>query len=61
MKNEKNVGKTDKIIRYILGISILSTGYYFSSWFGLIGIIIMIPAILGSDPFYHIVNLNTNK
>ena len=58
---KKNVGKTDKIIRYIVGVSVLSTGYYFSSWLGLIGIVIMLPAIFGSDPFYNLVNMNTNK
>ena len=59
MKN--NVGKTDKIIRYIVGVVALSTGYYFSSWLGLIGIVIMLPAIFGSDPFYNLINMNTNK
>ena len=58
---KKNVGKTDKIIRYIVGVVVLLTGYYFSSWLGLIGIVIMLPAIFGSDPFYNLVNMNTNK
>ena len=58
---KKNVGKTDKIIRYIVGVSAISTGYYFSSWLGLIGIVIMLPAIFGNDPFYKFINLNTNK
>ena len=58
---KKNVGKIDKIIRYIVGAAILLTGYYFSSWLGLIGIVIMLPAIFGSDPFYNLINMNTNK
>ena len=58
---KKNVGKIDKIIRYIVGVALISTGYYFSSWFGLIGGVIMLPAVLGSDPFYKFINLNTNK
>ena len=58
---KKNVGKIDKIIRYTVGVVVLSTGYYFSSWFGIIGIVIMLPAIFGSDPFYNFINLNTNK
>ena len=58
---KKNVGKTDKIIRYIVGVVVLSAGYYFSSWLGLIGIVIMLPAIFGSDPFYNLINMNTNK
>ena len=58
---EKNVGKIDKIIRYIVGLVVVSTGYYFSSWLGLIGLVIMLPAIFGSDPFYNLINMNTNK
>lgn len=58
---KKNVGKIDKIIRYIVGVVVLLTGYYFSSWLGLIGIVIMLPAIFGSDPFYNLINMNTNK
>ena len=58
---KKNVGKIDKIIRYIVGLVVVSTGYYFSSWLGLIGLVIMLPAIFGSDPFYNLINMNTNK
>jgi hypothetical protein len=34
-----NVGKTDKIIRWIIGIVIAAFGLYYKSWWGLLAII----------------------
>ncbi len=58
---KKNVGKTDKIIRAILGLAAISLGIYFQSWWGAIGVGIMLPAIMASDPLYQIIGINTNK
>jgi len=58
---KKNVGKKDKITRLILGIVIANLGLFFDSLWGIIGLFIIIPAILGSDPLYNIININTNK
>ncbi len=58
---KKNVGKPDKIGRVLLGVLIISAGVIFQSWWGLIGAGIILPAIMGSDPFYTLVGLNTNK
>ena len=56
-----NVGKTDKIIRVIIGIVILAAGYYFKSWFGLIGIIPILTAIFGRCGFYYPFKIDTTK
>jgi hypothetical protein len=32
-----NVGGLDRIVRIIAGLAILGAGYYFKSWWGLIG------------------------
>jgi hypothetical protein len=58
---KKNVGKTDRIIRLVIGISILTFGILYQSWFGLIGAGIIMPAIMGSDPLYTLIGANTNK
>ncbi len=58
---KKNVGKTDRTIRFILGIAVIIAGLYFKNWSGLIGLVIMIPALLGSDPLYNIVGVDTNQ
>ena len=40
-----NVGKTEQIIRIVIGIVIVLLGVYFRSWWGLIG---LVPIITGS-------------
>ena len=57
----KNVGKTDKIVRVILALCIIALGYVNQSWWGLIGAGILIPAIMASDPLYTLLKINTNK
>jgi hypothetical protein len=55
----KNVGKIDKIIRIIAGLIIGGLGYYYESWFGLIGIIPVATALIGWCPFYCPLKLKT--
>lgn len=58
---EKNVGKSDKIIRYILGIVIIGAGIMFNSWWGIIGIIPIFTAAMGWCPLYKILNMSTKN
>ena len=50
MKN--NVGKTDRIIRVILGAGIIAVGVYVQSWWGAIGVIPLFTASIGWCPAY---------
>jgi len=56
-----NVGKTDRLIRFILGITIITYGIINHTWWGAVGAGIMIPALISSDPLYTLVGINTNK
>ncbi|MBT3144953.1 DUF2892 domain-containing protein [Neptunomonas phycophila] len=47
-----NVGKADKIARIIIGLCIIAAGVYFNSWFGVIGVVPIVTAILGWCPLY---------
>ena len=47
-----NVGKTDRVIRVILGLGILGAGFYFKSYWGLIGIVPLATAFLRWCPAY---------
>lgn len=58
---EKNVGKTDKIIRYVLGFVIIGAGIMFNSWWGIIGIIPIFTAATGWCPLYKILNKSTKN
>ena len=56
-----NVGKADKVIRIILGIIIGIVGYYYKSWWGLVGIIPLLTAFLNFCPLYPIFGISTCK
>jgi hypothetical protein len=47
-----NVGKTDRIIRLILGVGIIAVGVYYQSWWGAVGAIPLVTAALGWCPAY---------
>lgn len=47
-----NVGKTDRIIRVIIGLCMIAAGVYFQSWLGAIGIVPLATAALGWCPAY---------
>lgn len=55
----KNVGKTDKVIRYILGAAIIIAGIYFKSWWGVIGIIPIVTAAISWCPLYSPLGIKT--
>ena len=54
-----NVGTTDRVIRIIVGIVIIALGVYFSSWWGLIGIIPLGTGLLRFCPFYRLFGVTT--
>lgn len=56
-----NVGKTDKIIRIVAGLTMLVLGYLYSSWLGLVGIVPIATALMGNCPAYSILGINTCK
>lgn len=58
---KKNVGKLDIAIRIILGIAVVGIGIYFQSWWGLIGLVPLITAIIGSCPAYALIGITTKK
>ena len=54
-----NVGKTDKIIRVIIGVAIAALGFYFKSWWGLLAIIPLLTAALGFCGLYWPLKIST--
>lgn len=54
-----NVGTIDRCIRFIAGLGILGAGYYFKSWWGLIGLGPLLTAVFRFCPAYLPFNLNT--
>ena len=54
-----NMGSGDRIVRGIVGIVALAAGYYFQSWWGLIGLIPLVTAIVRWCPAYVPFGLST--
>lgn len=48
----KNMGGTDRIVRLILGLAIVAAGVYYKSWWGAIGAVPILTAMVGSCPAY---------
>jgi len=56
---KKNVGKTDQVIRIILGLIIGALGIYFKSWLGLIGLVPLLTGIFGTCGLYSLFGIST--
>lgn len=54
-----NVGKGDRALRFIVGIVVLGAGFYFRSWWGILGLIILGTAVLRFCPAYVPFRINT--
>jgi hypothetical protein len=54
-----NIGTLDRIVRLILGCAILGAGYYYKSWFGLIGLLPILTAVVRFCPAYLPFGFNT--
>ncbi|HEX2753144.1 MAG TPA: DUF2892 domain-containing protein [Alphaproteobacteria bacterium] len=55
-----NVGKTDRVIRIIAGVAIMSAGLYFQNWWGAIGIVPLTTGLLRWCPAYVPFGIKTN-
>ena len=47
-----NVGKTDRMLRVILGVIIILAGVYFQSWWGAVGILPIVTGFIRWCPAY---------
>ena len=50
---EHNVYGTEKILRAVLGIVIILAGLYYANWWGAIGLIPLLTAVVGYCPVTH--------
>ncbi|MCB1106191.1 MAG: DUF2892 domain-containing protein [Opitutaceae bacterium] len=47
-----NVGSIDRVLRIIVGLVILGAGYYYQSWWGLVGLVPLLTGIFRFCPAY---------
>jgi len=56
-----NVGSADRVIRIVVGVAICAAGWYYHSWWGLIGLVPIVTAAIGWCPAYLPIGLSTKK
>lgn len=56
-----NVGSLDRIIRIILGVVIIALGFYFKSWWGVVGLVPIITGLLNFCPAYSLIGVSTKE
>lgn len=54
-----NIGSTDKVVRLILGAIIIILGFYFNTWWGIIGLVPIITVAINFCPIYGILGIST--
>lgn len=56
---EKNIGKTDRYIRFIIGAVIIVAGAQLESVWGIVGILPIITSQMGICPLYKLLGIST--
>lgn len=57
----QNVGVADRVLRVLAGVGILGAGLYWQSWWGLVGLLPIVTALVRFCPAYSLVGLSTCK
>lgn len=55
----KNIGNIDRLLRLIVGAAVLGAGFYFKTWWGLVGLVPVLTALIRVCPAYSIFGINT--
>ncbi|MBJ7536121.1 YgaP family membrane protein [Marinomonas transparens] len=58
---KSNIGKTDRTIRIILGVAIIAIGAYSNSWWGALGVILLLTGVIKVCPAYLPFGISTCK
>ena len=58
---KENIGDADKALRLIAGIAALGAGFYFQSWWGAIGLVLIATAAIGWCHPYAFFGYNTTS
>lgn len=59
-----NVGSIDRVFRIVLGLGLLSLFFILDGnarWFGLVGIVLLVTALIGWCPIYKVCGTRTGR
>ena len=54
-----NIGTLDRSIRFVLGAAIIAAGIFYQSWWGVIGLLLIITGFIGWCPAYTLLNIDS--
>jgi hypothetical protein len=55
-----NIGRVEQIIRIVIGLVILGAGWYYKSWWGLIGLIPLVTGFVRFCPLWRVLGISTS-
>ena len=55
----KNIGNADRAVRVVAGVVIIAAGLYFKSWWGAVGVLLLLTAFIRWCPAYFPFGLST--
>lgn len=58
-KIQCNVGRIERVVRVVLGLAVLAAGLYFNSWWGVLGLLPLLTAVIGWCPVSAMLGLST--
>jgi len=56
-----NIGKTDRIVRAVIGFIVIAVGIYLKSWWGVIGLLPIVTSATGRCGLYALFGISTCK
>lgn len=58
---KKNMGSADRVIRVILGLVVIAFGIIYESWWGAVGLLLLLTATVSRCPAYLPFGISTCK
>ncbi len=55
----QNVGNAERVVRVLVGLSVIAAGVYYQSWLGLIGLLPIATGLTGYCPPYQMLGIST--
>jgi len=56
---EQNMGKTDRLIRAVIGVAVILIGLITHSWWGAVGLVPLLTSLAGFCPLYTLLKFST--
>jgi hypothetical protein len=54
-----NIGRTEQIVRIVIGVSAVLLGLYYKSWWGVVGIVLIITGLIRYCPLSDVLGIST--